>query len=155
MLSLKDVSALAASSKTMRTKLANHASMRVHRSLSPYFDDVELFCGELVASGALVGGSSALSILVPGSWTPSDLDIVVSQAYSPRMTEFLLAQGYTKVQSNKTFYQRDESSDRPETVFTHVKFAKGTRSVDLCIATLVDAPDIHLFIPFHGVYGII
>ncbi|KAI9003317.1 hypothetical protein DFJ74DRAFT_434498 [Hyaloraphidium curvatum] len=150
MLSLLDVAVLGRVSRRFHAELDDHLSRRITRALAKYVPDPKRFCDELRAHGAIVGGSTALSIVRPGKWAPGDLDVVVPKMTSKHFESYLECLGYEVFEEHTPSYFMDDDiyEDGPVQAyierkiheagqFKHTKWrkkgTKGSATIDLCV----------------------
>ncbi|KZT54298.1 hypothetical protein CALCODRAFT_18026 [Calocera cornea HHB12733] len=96
-LSLPDVQLLRSSCRDLCDKLSDTLDRHLRRSFAPYFSDAVAFAAALRVSHAILGGSTALHILRPGSWHPVDMDLLVSARYSDRLRDFLVNHRFREI----------------------------------------------------------
>lgn len=70
---------------------------RVRATLGGYFDDVPGFAIIMEITGAIIGGSTVLSIIRMDNWVPHDLDIIITAEFYHLLDAFLTGKGYTMV----------------------------------------------------------
>jgi hypothetical protein len=120
------------------------AMYRFRVSLICYFPDPSEFARIMLQTGTIIGGSTALSIIAGGSWTPGDLDLVVTRRYLPRLVDYLVQQGYRFNQDisreRKGEYVLDDE-DEPLYRFEYYCFTKGDLKIDIsqCFCTRREA----------------
>lgn len=93
-LSLKDIENLAKTCHNLHNLCQKIPSHRIHCLLKAWFSSSSLLAGILRDTGAIIAGSAILSILCPGNWLPGDLDFIISEQHTPKLLEFIKAEGY-------------------------------------------------------------
>jgi hypothetical protein len=95
-LDLRSIENLRATCQLARARLDGEGSRRVRNTLAPYFPGkVYLFGKYLRKAEAIISGSTVLHTLThKRTWTPGDLDILVSPTKSKYMEELLITCGY-------------------------------------------------------------
>lgn len=138
---LNEIKYLLALFKLPQTITYMIAGQRISRILSKFFTKLECkeFITVLKLAGAIVGGSSILSVVRPANWTPDDLDLVVTAEGQYLLFNFLQTAGYIW-EDTHTGYVMDTTS----IAFKYAKWTKGGRKIDVCTALCLEVADFIL-----------
>ncbi|KIY52307.1 hypothetical protein FISHEDRAFT_69995 [Fistulina hepatica ATCC 64428] len=96
-LDIGSVCSLRATCRLLYDRLSSLLADRMMRLLKRVFQtqkDVHEFAKLLRASGAIVGGSTALAVLCPNGWQPGDLDIILHEGHESMVLRFLERCGF-------------------------------------------------------------
>ncbi|KAE9406089.1 hypothetical protein BT96DRAFT_915593 [Gymnopus androsaceus JB14] len=143
-LDLFDIRSLRATCKHFYAALAHIGARRLRKGLARAFGDAPQNLAEfealLQSTGAIIGGSFALSLLCLGDWKPGDLDIIVDEVHSARIKMFLAQCQFVRdderSQAPQHFYPNDDDSLNQNILFQIERFEHpeaGRIGIDLTI----------------------
>ncbi|KZT60990.1 hypothetical protein CALCODRAFT_73994 [Calocera cornea HHB12733] len=148
-LSLLDVQHLRSTCHQVRDSLENEPQHRLRAALARYFPGaVDSFAAMLKKCGAVVGGSLVLSVLKPGTWTPSDLDIILPDHTCQSFEAFLTAKGYTTDPQQQIQHAHDYAGTATAAAgrhkFRYVCYRHAEEKIDLCYICFPSPPASHI-----------
>lgn len=111
------------------------AVYRFRVAVTRYFADPSEFAKIMLQTGTIIGGSTALSIIAGGDWAPGDLDLIVTDRYLPRLSHYLVGQGFIfdeeVSRGPRTDYVENPDIEPPLYKFAYHCFMKGDVKIDV------------------------
>lgn len=98
----------------------------------------------LRSTDSILAGSTVLSVLRPGPWTPDDLDVVTCPAEYDVLQAHLVEQGYVEDEKMRRYPWNPFYPEAARRRMYHYRrFFKGPRKIDVSVA-LIDVVDFVL-----------